>query len=125
MQAFGKVSAGSRRVNAYVYGARDADLREGHAAGLQRHRPAIRVELESCHRAKQGARLGADAGQRNGNVDVVISNGAYATFRAGYFHDRYTDTGIPTDDELHISDRDVELRHGCAIPANLAGSVNT
>ena len=30
-----------------------------------------------------------------GNVDVVVSNGAYATFRGGLFHDRYTDTGIP------------------------------
>ena len=40
-----------------------------------------------------------------GNVDVVISNGAFATFRAGYFHDRYTDTGIPQHDQLDLSDR--------------------
>ena len=29
-----------------------------------------------------------------GNVDIVVSNGAYATFRGGNFHDHYTDTGV-------------------------------
>ena len=96
IQAFGKVSIGSRRVNAYVYGARHADLR--------RRARCWRTTASAPHssRARKAAsepniERGWEQMQVNttGNVDVVISNGAYATFRGGYFHDRYTDTGIP------------------------------
>src|SRR6185436_8401160 len=31
----------------------------------------------------------------NGTVDVSLSNAAFLRFRGGYFHDRYSDTGIP------------------------------
>ena len=122
MQAFGKVSVGSRRVNAYVHVARDADLRQRHAAGLQRHR-----RRTSCPASRlRTSRTSSAAGSRcrsniNGNVDVVISNGAYATFRGGYFHDRYTDTGIPHDDELHLSDGRTSNCVRLRVPANLQG----
>ena len=57
-------------------------------------RPELGFRLERLRRSRTDSRMGKDAGQTHGNVDVVVSNGAYATFRAGYFHDRYTDTGI-------------------------------
>jgi hypothetical protein len=31
-----------------------------------------------------------------GNVDISVTNSSFVTVKGGYFHDRYTDTGIPT-----------------------------
>ena len=58
----------------------------------------------------------------NGNVDVVISNGAYATFRAGRFHDRYTDTGIPqTTHWSYQAPAPAVLSNGATLPSNIVG----
>ena len=61
----------------------------------------------------------------NGNVEFVISNGSFATFRAGAFlHDRYTDTGIPQTTN-YIYQTPTSSCIGCPIPANLQGSTLT
>ena len=60
-----------------------------------------------------------------GNVDVVVSNGAYATFRGGYFHDRYSDTGIPQTTSYTYQTVASAVLSGCTIPSNLQGPLFT
>ncbi len=126
IQAFGKVSVGSRRVNAYVstlvtptYVTGTLPAFNGFGANfLSSSRAANEANKERGYEQMQA--------NVNGSVDVVISNGAYATFRGGYFRDRYTDTGIPqTTNYTYQRVAPAALPNGLTIPANLQGSVGT
>ena len=122
VQAFGKVSAGSRRVNAYVSSLFTPTYVKGTLAAYNGFGPnflAASMASQEANKERGWEQMQANI---NGNVDVVISNGAYATFRAGYFHDRYTDTGIPLTTSYRYS-TPTSTCVGCAIPANLQGSV--
>ena len=95
MQTFGKLSVSSRRVNAYGTGLATSTYVKG---TLLRTTVSVRNSCRARRRRRQpNTERGFEQMQVNttANVDVVVSNGAYATFRGGYFHDRYSDTGIP------------------------------
>jgi hypothetical protein len=124
VQAFGKVSVGSRRVNAYV----SSLVTPSYVTGTLRAYDGYGANFLSASKASMepNKERGWEQMQANvnGNVDIVVSNGAYATIRAGYFHDRYTDTGIPlTTSYEYLNPTSACV--GCAIPANLQGSVGT
>ena len=58
----------------------------------------------------------------NGNVDVVISNGAYATFRGWLLPRSVHRHRHSADDELHLSDAPHRrTAQRCTVPANLQG----
>ncbi len=120
VQAFGKVSAGSRRVNAYVsslitpsYISGTLPTYDGFGANYR----SSSLASNDPNKERGWEQMQANV---NGNVDVVISNGAFATFRGGYFHDRYTDTGIPQTTN-YTYQTPTSSCVGCAIPANLVG----
>ena len=126
VQAFGKVSVGSRRVNAYVSSLFTPTYVKGTLAaynGFGANFLAASKASQEPNKERGWEQMQANV---NGNVDVVISNGAYATFRGGYFHDRYTDTGIPlTTSYTYQSVAPPVLSNGLTLPANLQGSVDT
>jgi hypothetical protein len=94
VQGFGKVSAGSRRVNAYVSSLFTPTYVKGTLAAYNGFGPNFLASSKAANEPNRERGWEQMQANVNGNVDVVISNGAYATFRGGYFHDRYTDTGI-------------------------------
>lgn len=56
----------------------------------------------------------------SGAIDVALSHQTDVTFRAGYFHDRYSDTDGPRDTTWIYNTPTASCR-GCAIPASLQG----
>jgi hypothetical protein len=126
VQAFGKVSAGSRRVNAYVSSLITPSYISGTLPAYDGFGANYRSSSLASNEPSKERGWEQMQANVNGNVDVVISNGAYATFRGGYFHDRYTDTGIPqTTNYTYQTATSNCATIGCTVPANLAGPVLT
>ncbi|RPI52705.1 MAG: TonB-dependent receptor, partial [Acidobacteria bacterium] len=129
IQAFGKMSVGSRRVNAYVTGLATPTYVKGTLLAYN----GIGPQFVSSTKAAAAPNIdrGFEQMQVNttGNVDLVVTNNAYATFRAGYFHDRYTDTGIPnTTSWTYQTVAPAVLSNGATLPSSIQGpvlSVNT
>ncbi len=122
IQAFGKLSMGSRKVNAYVATLFTPTYVHGTLAGLDGYGPNFISSSRSGLQANVGRGWEQMQANVTGNVDLVVSNGAYATFRGGYFHDRFTDTGIPnTTSWLYQTVADPST----GIPPQYAGSVGT
>ena len=121
IQAFGKVSVRGRRVSAHlsslltpahITGALPAY--NGHGSNFLANSKAANEPNRTRGWEQMQATLGA-------KVSVVIANGINATFRAGYFHDRYTDTGIPQTTN-YIYQTPTLSCVGCPVPANIQGS---
>jgi hypothetical protein len=95
IQAFGKVSVGSRKVNAYVATLFTPTYVKGTLPaynGFGSDYIASSKAGNDVNKTRGWEQMQANV---TGNVDIVVTNGAYLTLRGGYFHDRYTDTGIP------------------------------
>jgi hypothetical protein len=126
MQAFGKLSFGSRRVNAYVTALATPTYVKGTHLAFNGTNPN---ELSSTRAANQpNIERGWETMQVNttGVVDVVLTTGAYATFRTGYFHDRYSDTGIPnTTSWTYQRLAPAVLSNGLTLPSSIQGPINT
>ncbi len=124
IQAFGKVSMGSRRVNAYV----STLLTPAYVRGTLPAYNGFGADFLASSKAANDVNKERGWEQMqanvNGNVEVVISNGVFATFRGGYFRDRFSDTGIPQTTSYTYQTA-TSACVGCAIPANLQGSVST
>ena len=122
IQAFGKVSAGSRRVNAYVSTLITPSYVTGTLPAYNGFGSDFLASSKAANEPNKERGTEQMQANVNGNVDVVISNGAFATFRGGYFHDRYTDTGIPqTTNYIYQTPTSNCAAIGCTVPANLAG----
>jgi hypothetical protein len=126
LQAFGKVSVGSRRVNAYVSTLATPTWVKGTLPAYGGFGP----NWISSSKASNAVNLerGWEQMQANltGNVDIVVSDGSYLTVRSGMFHDRYTDTGIPqTTNYTYQRIAPPVLSNGLTLPANIQGSINT
>jgi hypothetical protein len=122
IQGFGKVSFGSRRVNAYGAVLATPTYVTGTLAAYNGTGPNYISSSKVGNNANVARGWEQMQVNTTGNVDVVISNGAYATFRGGYFHDRYSDTGIPqTTSYTYQTVANASL----GIPANLVGPVGT
>ena len=75
MQAFGKVSYGSRRLNAYGSGPEHVEQHDWYSLGIQRHRAEL--PLDSKAAATQKARgYEADQVSTSGSADIILSNSA-------------------------------------------------
>jgi hypothetical protein len=125
VQAFGKISVGSRRVNAYVTTLATPTYVKGTLSAYNGIGPQFISSTKAA--AQPNIDRGWEQMQVNttGNVDVVVSNGAYATFRGGYFHDRYSDTGIPlTTSWTYNTVAPPVLSNGATLPASIQGPVN-
>ena len=122
MQAFGKVSYASSRVNAY---------------GSVLHTPTVSVGTlpaynssmaDGISSSQAGNAANLDRGFRTtqtsltGNVDITLSSASFLTVRGGYFYDNYEDTGIPATTSVAYQTSSVGF---AAIPAALQGPIGT
>ncbi len=103
-QAFGKINVRSRRVNAYVSVAFHADRRERHAGRVQRLRCRLPLEFKGRQRRQQGARLGADAGERQrqrrrGHFERRVRDVSRRVLPRSVHRHRHS-----ADDQLHLPD---------------------
>ena len=121
VQAFGKVSVGSRRVNAYVSSLVTPIICQGHAAGVQRLRRELPVELASV----ATSRTRSAAGSRCRRTSTATSTSSSRTARMRRSAAATSTTGTPT--RAFRRRRTTRTRRprrtapGCAIPANLVG----
>jgi hypothetical protein len=93
--AYGKVSYGGSRVNAY-FGALFTPTT---STGTLPAYNGIGPQFLSSTRAANAVNLerGYETNQRNltGNVDITVNNASYVRVQVGHFHDNYRDTGVP------------------------------
>ena len=80
MNAYGKVSYGSRRVNAYFGALLTPTTSDGNAAGLRRHRSAVHSRARRPATTSTSTR-GYETNQRNltGNADITVSNTSFVS----------------------------------------------
>jgi hypothetical protein len=120
IQAFGKVSVGSRRVNAYVSTLATPARVTGTLPaynGFGSNFLAGSKAASDPNKERGWRQMQANV---NGKVDLVTSNGTHATFRAWYFQDRHADTGIPqTTNYIYQTPTANCANIGCTVPANL------
>jgi len=122
MQAFGKVSWVSRRVNAYGSVLYTPVASEGTlpaynssmANGIASSQAGNAADLNRGFRTTQTS--------VTGNVDVTLSGASFLTVRGGYFYDNYTDTGIPETTSVAYQTSSVGF---AAVPASLQGPIGT
>ena len=124
IQGFGKISYGGRRVNAYGSLLATPTYVKGTLPAYNGTGPNFLASTRAAN--APNIERGWEEMQVNttGNVDIVVSNGAYLTVRGGLFHDRYTDTGIPATTS-YTYQTPTSNCVGCAIPANLVGPSQT
>jgi hypothetical protein len=96
MNAYGKVSYASRKVNAYFGALWTPTTSEGSPPAYNAFGPQW---LSSSAAGNEPNKTrGFEIEQRNftGNVDINVSNSTFLSVKAGYFYDDYKDTGVPT-----------------------------
>jgi Carboxypeptidase regulatory-like domain/TonB-dependent Receptor Plug Domain len=59
----------------------------------------------------------------SGTVDLSLTNSSFLSFRGGYFHDRYSDTGIPETTTYTYQTPTTPL--DAVLPASLRGGIGT
>jgi hypothetical protein len=125
-QAFGKLTFASRRLNAnwstlWTPSEATGTLSMYDAATPNAINTTLGSQLSQIDRGYEVNQINT-----SGTADLSLSNTSFLSFRGGYFHDRYSDVGIPlqTSYTYGVSTEDVTGR----IPASLegpSGLVNT
>ena len=119
-QAFGKLTYSGSRVNANWSALWTPTTAERHAAGYNGAAPNIISSSLAAIAAEPARAATSRPGQhqrhRRHHPDELL---VPVSARGGYFHDRYTDTGIPNDD-LYTYQRST-IGAGAVVPANLQG----
>ena len=96
MNAYGKVSYGGRRVNAYFGALLTPTTSEGTLPAYNGIGPQILSSIKVSQRGRTATR-GYEIDQRNftGNVDITLTNTTFLSVKVGHFYDNYKDTGVP------------------------------
>ena len=105
MNAYGKVSYGGRRVNAYF----GALLTPTTSTGTLPAYDGIGPQILSARRpaTRSTSTRGYETNQRSltGNVDITVSNTSFVSVKVGHFYDNYEDTGVPLTTSWLLRDR--------------------
>jgi hypothetical protein len=118
MQAFGKLSYGSRRFNAYGTVLYTPTSQSGTTRAYNGTIPnALSVSRASdspnIERGFDQTQIGTTF-----NADVILTGSAFLTARGGYFRDNYEDTGVPTTTPWRFLNSNIGM---AGVPANLQG----
>jgi hypothetical protein len=120
-QAFGKITYAARRFNLNWSTLWTPQTNEGTLSAYNGLTPNSRTTTSTSELSQAGRGFEQNQVNTNGTLDITLGNSSFLSFRAGYFHDRYTDTGIPNTTSytyLNSSTNSV-----LPIPANLQGGV--
>jgi hypothetical protein len=120
MNAYGKVSYGGRRFNAY-FGALFTPTKSGGTL-LAYNVSGPNFNSTSLASYEPNRVRGYKTDQRNltANVDINVSNTTYVSVKVGSFYDNYKDTGVPTTTPVRYRTSNTSMS---GIPANLVGGV--
>jgi hypothetical protein len=120
-QAFGKLTYANRRVTANWSTLWTPTKSEGSIFGYTGETPNANSTTLASYEPNRVRGYEINQVNTSGTVDVRLTSAASVSFRGGYFHDRYSDTGIS---------QTTNYRYGSAataaagIPANLQGPLN-
>ncbi|MET0167797.1 MAG: TonB-dependent receptor, partial [Vicinamibacterales bacterium] len=122
-QAFGKLTYAMRRGSASWSTLWTPSTAKGTLAAYTGATPNSYTGPQSSL-AFEGQR-GYEVNQLNtsGTVDLSLTNSSFLSFRGGYFHDRYSDTGIPETTTYTYQTPTTPL--DALLPASLRGGTNT
>jgi hypothetical protein len=122
-QAFGKLSYGSKRLNAYGTGLYTPTTDTGTLPAYNGEGPNF-ISSSAAGNAvnlKRGYKITQT--NTTGNADIILSNSSFATVRGGYFYDNYADSGIPT--LTSYTYQTTSASSPVPVPAALQGGVGT
>jgi hypothetical protein len=120
MNAYGKVSYASRKLNAYFGALVTPTKSEGTLPAYNGFGPNF---LSSSLASNQpNLTRGYETNQRNltGNVDINLTNTSFITVKVGSFYDNYKDIGVPTTTPVIYRTSSVGL---AGVPAQFQGGV--
>jgi hypothetical protein len=120
MSAYGKISYGGRRFNAYFGSLFTPTTSTGTLLAYNGSGP--NYNSTSLAAFEPNRVRGYKTNQRNltGNVDVNVTRTTYVSVKVGSFYDNYKDTGVPTTTPVRYRTSNT---HMSGIPANLVGGV--
>jgi hypothetical protein len=95
INAYGKVSYGSRRANAYVGALWTPTDSEGSVFSYNGFGPQFYSSTRESNEPNKTRGFEIDQRNFTGNVDLNLTNTTFLTVQAGYFRDNYKDTGVP------------------------------
>jgi hypothetical protein len=122
MQAFGKISYASSRVNAYGSVLFTPIDSVGTLPAYNGTMPNGISSSMAGNSANQNRGYNSNQTNVTGNVDITLSNSSFLTVRGGYFYDNYEDTGIPSTTSVSYQTSSVGYS---AIPPSLQGPIGT
>jgi hypothetical protein len=121
-QAFGKVSAASRRVNATYSLLWTPTKASGTLNAYNGATPNSYVGTQASLAPNIGRGYEQQQVNQSGTADINLSSTSFLSFRGGVFHDRYTDTGIPSTTSYTYQATTLGVP---GVPANLQGGIGT
>jgi hypothetical protein len=123
MQAFGKVSYGSSRVQANGSVLWTPTTSTGSLLAYDSIGPNFTSASAAALTPNRTSGFEIEQTNTSGNVDFTLSSTAYLSTRGGYFHDSYKDAGVPNTTSYTYQTTAIGLPF--AIPANLVGPILT
>jgi len=121
-QAFGKLSYSRGRVNVHGSVLWTPATAEGTLQAYNGSTPNTLVSSRASFAPNLTRGYEINQVNTSGVADIVMSNAAYLSVRGGMFHDRYSDTGIPSTTSYTYQTPSVGL---AGVPASLQGPLNT
>jgi hypothetical protein len=121
-QAFGKITAVSRRVNVNGSVLYTPVRSTGTPPAYDGTQPDAIVSSGASNASNLARGFETSARTASANVDVMLSNRSFLTVRGGYFYDSYSDTGIPATTSVTYQTSNIGL---AGVPVELQGPAGT
>jgi hypothetical protein len=121
-QAFGKLSFSSRRWNASWSTLWTPSTTTGSPFGYDGVGPNSITSTSTAYAPNIPRGFEQNQVNTSGTFDLNLSNASFLSARGGYFHDRYTDTGV--SDVTSFTYLTSSTNSPLPVPANLQGAIN-
>ena len=108
-QAYGKVSYGGRRFNAYFGALLTPTKTTGTLPAYNGTQPLHLVASKAANEVNKARGFEIDQRNMTGNADITVNNTSFVRLQVGHFYDNYTDTGVPTTTPVQWSNSAVGL----------------
>lgn len=118
-QAFGKLTLSTRRVNANLSTLWTPTKATGTLRGYDGPQPNQLLTTQASFAPNIDRGYEANQVNTSGTVDINLSDASFLSLRGGYFHDRYSDLGIPQTTPWTYGNATTSLNN--VLPAALQG----
>ena len=118
-QAFGKLTFATRRMTANWSTLWTPTTAEGSQFGYNGATPNSDTSTIASYEVNRTRGYEVNQVNTSGTLDYSLTNTAFLSFRAGYFHDRYSDSGIPNITNIRYGNPTTSIN--ALLPASLQG----